>query len=129
VLLANGNLVKEGLDLVELPTLVETGIEYRINDLRQRDRRSRRWLGTFAAEGDQCLSGILIATNVSPHEGEEYARRNYQGAHIVPPGWFSVWLGHSVKGGEDIIAGIGSVCVSPTFVLPRPQTSHFDQLE
>jgi hypothetical protein len=42
VLLANGNLVKEGLDLVELPTLVETGIEYRINDLRQRDRRSWR---------------------------------------------------------------------------------------
>jgi hypothetical protein len=34
--------VKEGLDLVELPTLVETGIEYRINDLRQRDRRSWR---------------------------------------------------------------------------------------
>lgn len=42
VLLANGNLVKEGLDLVELPTLIETGIEYRINDLRQRDRRSWR---------------------------------------------------------------------------------------
>lgn len=42
VLLANGNLVKEGLDLIELPTLVETGIEYRINDLRQRDRRSWR---------------------------------------------------------------------------------------
>jgi hypothetical protein len=42
VLLANGNLVKEGLDLVELPTRVETGIEYRINDLRQRDRRSWR---------------------------------------------------------------------------------------
>jgi hypothetical protein len=42
VLLANGNLVKEGLDLVELPTLVETGIEYRLNDLRQRDRRSWR---------------------------------------------------------------------------------------
>ncbi len=38
----NGNLVKEGLDLVELPTMVETGIEYRINDLRQRDRRSWR---------------------------------------------------------------------------------------
>ncbi|MCB0174234.1 MAG: hypothetical protein KDJ97_27220 [Anaerolineae bacterium] len=42
VLLSNGNLVKEGLDLIELPTLVETGIEYRINDLRQRDRRSWR---------------------------------------------------------------------------------------
>ena len=42
VLLANGNLVKEGLDLIELPTLIETGIEYRINDLRQRDRRSWR---------------------------------------------------------------------------------------
>ena len=42
VLLMNGSLVKEGLDLVELPTLVETGIEYRINDLRQRDRRSWR---------------------------------------------------------------------------------------
>ncbi len=37
-----GNLVKEGLDLVELPILIETGIEYRINDLRQRDRRSWR---------------------------------------------------------------------------------------
>ncbi len=36
-LLSNGSLVKEGLDLVELPTLIETGIEYRINDLRQRD--------------------------------------------------------------------------------------------
>lgn len=35
-------LVKEGLDLIELPTLVETGIEYRLNDLRQRDRRSWR---------------------------------------------------------------------------------------
>ena len=35
VLLANGNLVKEGLDLIELPTLIETGIEYRINNLRQ----------------------------------------------------------------------------------------------
>lgn len=42
VLLANGSLVKEGLDLIELPTLIETGIEYRINDLRQRDRRSWR---------------------------------------------------------------------------------------
>jgi hypothetical protein len=42
VLLGNGSLVKEGLDLVELPTLVETGIEYRVNDLRQRDRRSWR---------------------------------------------------------------------------------------
>ncbi len=42
VLLANGSLLKEGLDLVELPTLIETGIEYRINDLRQRDRRSWR---------------------------------------------------------------------------------------
>jgi hypothetical protein len=29
-------------DLAELPTLIETGIEYRINDLRQRDRRSWR---------------------------------------------------------------------------------------
>ena len=35
-LLSNGSLVKEGLDLIELPTLIETGIEYRINDLRQR---------------------------------------------------------------------------------------------
>ena len=42
VLLANGNLIKEGLDLIELPTLIETGIEYRLNDLRQRDRRSWR---------------------------------------------------------------------------------------
>lgn len=42
VLLGNGSLVKEGLDLVELPTLVETGIEHRINDLRQRDRRAWR---------------------------------------------------------------------------------------
>ena len=42
VLLANGNLLKEGLDLIELPTLIETGIEYKINDLRQRDRRSWR---------------------------------------------------------------------------------------
>jgi ribosomal protein S27AE len=42
VLLTNGNLIKEGLDLVELPTLVETGIEFRLNDLRQRDRRSWR---------------------------------------------------------------------------------------
>ena len=33
---------KEGLDLLELPTLIETGIEYRLNDLRQRDRRSWR---------------------------------------------------------------------------------------
>jgi hypothetical protein len=40
--LCNGNLVKEGLDLIELPTLIETGIEYRLNDLRQRDRRSWR---------------------------------------------------------------------------------------
>jgi hypothetical protein len=42
VLLANGSLLKEGLDLIELPTLIETGIEYKINDLRQRDRRSWR---------------------------------------------------------------------------------------
>ncbi len=42
VLLANGSLVKEGLDLIELPTLIETGVEYKINDLRQRDRRSWR---------------------------------------------------------------------------------------
>lgn len=42
VLLANGNLVREGLDLIELPTLIETGVEYRLNDLRQRDRRSWR---------------------------------------------------------------------------------------
>jgi hypothetical protein len=42
VLLMNGNLVKEGLDLLELPTLIETGVEYKINDLRQRDRRSWR---------------------------------------------------------------------------------------
>lgn len=42
VLLTNGNLVKEGLDLIELPSLVETGIEYNINNLRQRDRRSLR---------------------------------------------------------------------------------------
>ena len=42
VLLANGNLLREGLDLVELPTLIETGVEYKINDLRQRDRRSWR---------------------------------------------------------------------------------------
>ena len=39
--LANGNLIKEGLDLIELPTLIETGIEYRVNDLRQRDRRAQ----------------------------------------------------------------------------------------
>lgn len=42
VLICNPNLVKEGLDLIELPTLIETGIEYRINNLRQRDRRSWR---------------------------------------------------------------------------------------
>ncbi len=42
VLLANGSLMKEGLDLIELPTLVETGIEYRLNDLRQRIHRSYR---------------------------------------------------------------------------------------
>ena len=42
VLLANGSLLKEGLDLIELPTIVETGIEYKINDLRQRDRRAWR---------------------------------------------------------------------------------------
>jgi hypothetical protein len=42
VLLANGNLIREGLDLIELPTLIETGIEYRINYLRQRIRRSWR---------------------------------------------------------------------------------------
>ncbi len=42
VLLMNGNLIKEGLDLLELPTLIETGVEYKINDLRQRDRRSWR---------------------------------------------------------------------------------------
>ena len=42
MLLAGFLPYKEGLDLVELPTLIETGIEYRINDLRQRDRRSWR---------------------------------------------------------------------------------------
>ena len=46
VILANGNLVKEGLDLIELPTIIEAGIEYRINDLRQRDRRSWRLIQT-----------------------------------------------------------------------------------
>jgi hypothetical protein len=42
VLLCNGSLVKEGMDLIELPTLIETGIEYRLTDLRQRIRRSWR---------------------------------------------------------------------------------------
>jgi hypothetical protein len=42
ILLANGNLVREGLDLIELPTIIETGVEYRINFLRQRIRRSWR---------------------------------------------------------------------------------------
>ena len=28
--------------MIELPTLIETGVEYKINDLRQRDRRSWR---------------------------------------------------------------------------------------
>lgn len=42
VLLCNGNLVGMGLDLVELPTLVEFQHEYSLYNLRQRDRRSWR---------------------------------------------------------------------------------------
>jgi len=42
VLLTNGNLIREGLDLVELCTIVETGIEFRLSYLRQRIRRSWR---------------------------------------------------------------------------------------
>jgi|GEM_PF-2653611 len=42
VLLANGNLVKEGLDLVECPTLIETGIDFRLINILQRDQRAHR---------------------------------------------------------------------------------------
>jgi hypothetical protein len=42
VLLANGNLVKEGLDLVECPTLIETGIDFRLINVLQRDQRAHR---------------------------------------------------------------------------------------
>lgn len=42
VLLTNGDLVREGVDLVELPTIIETSVCYKINNLRQRDRRSWR---------------------------------------------------------------------------------------
>lgn len=42
VLLCQGNLVGMGLDLVELPTLVEFQHEYSLYNLRQRDRRSWR---------------------------------------------------------------------------------------
>lgn len=42
VLLTQGNLVGMGLDLCELPTLVEFQHEYSLYNLRQRDRRSWR---------------------------------------------------------------------------------------
>jgi hypothetical protein len=42
VLLANGNLVKEGVDLLEFPTIVEVGQHYIITNLQQRLRRSWR---------------------------------------------------------------------------------------
>jgi hypothetical protein len=42
VLLANGNLVKEGLDLVECPTLIETGVDFRLINVLQRDQRAHR---------------------------------------------------------------------------------------
>ena len=42
VMLANGNLVKEGLDLVECPTLIETGIDFRLINVLQRDQRAHR---------------------------------------------------------------------------------------
>lgn len=42
VLLANGNLVKEGLDLIECPTLIETGIDFRLINVLQRDQRAHR---------------------------------------------------------------------------------------
>ncbi len=46
VLLTNGNLIREGLDLVALPTIIETGIEFRLQFLRQRIRRSLRIIQT-----------------------------------------------------------------------------------
>lgn len=42
ILLTNGNLFKEGLDLLELPTIVEAGIDFNLTNVRQRDRRSWR---------------------------------------------------------------------------------------
>lgn len=42
VLLANGALVKEGVDLLDFPTIVEFGQNYQVNLVRQRDRRSWR---------------------------------------------------------------------------------------
>ncbi|MCP4537735.1 MAG: SWF/SNF helicase family protein [Chloroflexi bacterium] len=42
VLLANGSLIKEGVDLLEFPTICEFGQHYNINTLRQRLRRSWR---------------------------------------------------------------------------------------
>lgn len=46
VMLANGNLVKEGLDLVECPTLIETGIDFRLINVLQRDQRAHRIIQT-----------------------------------------------------------------------------------
>ncbi|MCP4541182.1 MAG: hypothetical protein GY832_28950 [Chloroflexi bacterium] len=42
VMLANGSLIKEGVDLLEFPTICEFGQHYNINTLRQRLRRSWR---------------------------------------------------------------------------------------
>lgn len=42
ILLTNGNLFKEGLDLLELPTIIEAGIDFNLTNVRQRDRRSWR---------------------------------------------------------------------------------------
>ena len=42
VLLTNGRLVETGLDLIYLPTVVQYGVEYSINTLRQSIRRSWR---------------------------------------------------------------------------------------
>ena len=42
VLLANGNLVKEGVDLLEFPTIIEVGQHYIVTELMQRLRRSWR---------------------------------------------------------------------------------------
>jgi hypothetical protein len=42
VLLCNGNLIKEGIDLLDYPTMVEVGQHYNIVNLRQRLARSHR---------------------------------------------------------------------------------------
>ncbi len=50
VLLTNGNLMREGLDLVELPSLIECGAEFRLAYLQQRIRRSWRIIQDHAVE-------------------------------------------------------------------------------